>query len=158
MSVTYGTVLGADDYHSARGHDTEWDAVVDQEAALLVASEWIDNTYRSQFPGEKVGGRSQEREWPRYNAYDRSNNPIPSDEVPVEVLNATYEAALKEGTTPGTLSPDMDPALSRIQADTVELEYAVPGQTTEFTTVSSILSNVLVGGGGSKYTMRAVRA
>lgn len=157
MPVFYGTVLDADAYHLARGTDTEWDDIEDKEAALLRASEWVDRNYRSRFAGYKLLGRSQEREWPRYDAYDAANIYIPSDEVPVEVEYATYEAALKEGTTPGTLSPDYDPPIARLKADVVEIEYAGTSQATEFTTISGILSNVLVGGGSGKFTMRAVR-
>ena len=158
MPVFYGTVLDADAYHLARGTGDAWDDVADKESALLVASEWIDRKYRTRFPGYKVGRRTQEREWPRYDAYDAANEFILSTDIPIEIEQATYEAALRHGTDPGSLSPDVDPPLSRIKADTVELEYAGTNQTTDYPTVSSLLSNLLVGGGSAGYTMRAVRA
>lgn len=33
-------------------------------------------------------------------------NAIPATEVPIEIIHATYEAALRELASPGSLSPD----------------------------------------------------
>lgn len=146
----YGTTTDADDYHSARGN-TDWasKSTEEKEIALQRASDWVDNTYRNRFPGWKVGRRSQEREWPRYNAFDAEDELIPSDVIPVEILNATYEAALREAVTPGTLAPDQERTLKRIKADTVELEYAGgSSQLTTFTVIDGILAGILSAGGG----------
>jgi len=110
MSDFYGTIDDADAYHAARGN-TAWAQAASspdeaREGALLRASVWIDGRFRSRFPGKKTGGRSQIREWPRTDAEDAECNDIPDDEVPREVLDATFEAALRELTTPGYLAPD----------------------------------------------------
>jgi len=103
----YGTVDGADEYHTERGNDG-WAGDTDaKQAALLVASEWIDGKYRASFPGLKVGQRDQVREWPRQGAQDRDGYAIDPDVVPEEVERATYEAALRQLTAPGSLTVDV---------------------------------------------------
>lgn len=114
MPEFYGTLVGADAYHEAR-LNTAWTGVASspadaKEAALLRASVWVDGSYGAKFSGVRSDGRDQSREWPRTNATDAAGNAIPTDEVPVEVLNATYEAAMRELTTPGSLSPDYTPS------------------------------------------------
>lgn len=103
----YGTVAGADTYHAARGNII-WASYDpdDQASALLRASEYIDATYGTLFAGLKVGGRSQDRQWPRSGAYDIDGNSIAVNEIPVEAERATYEAALREAAAPGSLSVD----------------------------------------------------
>ncbi len=76
------------------------------EASIRRATLYIDGKYRSSFPGSKVGGRSQSLEWPREDAEDAAGEEIGEDEVPVEVINATAEAAWRELLDPGSLTPD----------------------------------------------------
>ena len=75
----------------------------------------------------KTEGRGQAREWPRTGAYDYEGNPIPTDQVPVEVEQATYEAALRELVEPGSLSPDFVSAsmVKREKVGPLETEFAV---------------------------------
>lgn len=47
------------------------------------------------------------REWARFDAIDAECNGIPATEVPVEIIEATYEAALRELASPGSLTPDI---------------------------------------------------
>lgn len=105
----YGTVNGFKTYTTERNitRPSEDDNII--QAALIVASEWLDAIYRSSFPGLKVGQRVQVREWPRIGAQDVYGYSIASDSVPREVEYATYEAALREMTTPGSLSMDYTP-------------------------------------------------
>ena len=86
----YGTVDGYEAYHLARGR-----TVTGSEADLLTASEWLDGTYRTRFPGLKVGQREQVREWPRTGVTDRYGYAVSSESVPIEIENATYEAAYR---------------------------------------------------------------
>lgn len=109
MTTIYGTLAASKTYHAERGN-TAWAAASDAalDILLLVASEFVDNNYGSSFPGWKKDLRTQERQWPRYDAFDIDDNFIPSDVIPIEVERATYEAALKELASPGTLNPDID--------------------------------------------------
>lgn len=133
----YGTVAGADAYHLARGNTAWTGATLLKQAALLRASVYVDSLGRKQlksgtwvtlFPGTKTGGRAQVRDWPRTNAFDIGGNAIDAGTVPIEVEQATYEAALREVATPGSLSPDYVPAslVKREKAGPWEEEYFGP--------------------------------
>jgi len=107
----YGTLVASETYHTGQGN-TAWAAATDaaKNIALLRGSEWIDRSFKSSFPGWKTEARDQIREWPRSPAMDVEGNAIDSDTVPTEVIESSYEAALRELATPGQLSPDYDPA------------------------------------------------
>lgn len=135
----YGTVAKADTYHADRGN-TAWAALSSEKktAALLRGSDYINQRYRQKmksgrwlpmFPGERANGRSQDNEWPRKDAKDYEGNEIPDDEVPVEVENAAYEAALREAESPGSLSPDytVTEQVRREKVGPIETEYAPTG-------------------------------
>lgn len=134
MPEFYGSVAGADAYHSARAN-AAWTGSDDaKQAALIRASAYIDGKYQQQnscgrwesmFSGSKTGGRGQELQWPRTGASDNEGAAIPSSEVPAEIEKATYEAALRELVTPGSLSPDYvaADAIKRQKVDVLEIEY-----------------------------------
>jgi hypothetical protein len=133
----YGTLSDANAYHTARGNAAWTGADAVKAAALERATDYIDGRYRwqlksgrwqSMFPGERTQGRDQEREWPRTGAEDYDGNAIADDEVPVEVENATYEAALRELVTPGSLSPDFVPSgqVIKEKVGPIEVGYASP--------------------------------
>ncbi|PVZ19928.1 MULTISPECIES: DnaT-like ssDNA-binding protein [unclassified Pseudomonas] len=137
MPDYYGTAAGADAYHAARGNAAWTGDDSAKQAALLRASDYIDGRYRrrfptgrweSLFPGQKATGRAQVREWPRTGAADYEDNLLPEDLVPLEVEQATYEAALRELVSPGSLSPDFV-ATTLVKSEKVgplETTYAVP--------------------------------
>lgn len=130
----YGTLSDANTYHSDRGNTGWAGSDADKTAALIRASEYIDGRYRyqaggcwrSMFRGRKTGGRAQSAEWPRTGATDSEGNAIPDDEVPSEVERATYEAALRELESPGSLSPDYvaSQQIVREKVDVIEVQYA----------------------------------
>lgn len=134
----YGTLAEADAYHLERGN-AAWPvaSAENREAALVRGSDYIDQRYRWQltsgrwqtmFPGERTLGRDQAREWPRTGAADYSGNPIAADAIPIEVLHGTFEAALRELLSPGSLSPDFIPGgqVIREKVGPVEIGYAEP--------------------------------
>jgi len=97
MADFYGTEAGFEAYCEARAITAP---AGDVEPALLRASVWLDGTYRDRFSGYRTQQRLQVREWPRYDAIDAECNGIPATEVPVEIIEATYEAALRELARP----------------------------------------------------------
>lgn len=156
MPDHYGTVTGFREYHDARGNTLPPSMMGDDDfvaAKLLVASEWIDARFRSQFPGRKVGGREQVREWPRDRAVDIYDQPL--EGIPREIENATYEAALIEGGSSGTLSMNWTPGKYKsVSVDgAVSVEYAGFGSLADvqahFAIINEILSAILTGGDGN---------
>lgn len=149
----YGTVSGFAAYHAARGRNPDIFDDDDVNAALLVASEWLDGMYRAEYAGEKVGEREQVREWPRRVAYDVNDDLIPSDAVPVEVDNATYEAAFIEATSPGSLLKNWTPGkYDRVSVDgAISVTYAKFSDgseaQTQFLTVARAIAPVLTSTG-----------
>lgn len=160
MTTAYGTTAGYKAWADERGvsYAGITDGAIDD--ARLVASEFIDATYRGQFPGLRTDGRDQDREWPRSGAYDIEGYSIPSDEVPVEVLNATYEGAKRELATAGSLNPDIKAGggvLKRVKAGSVEVEYDNDGSLTKtFQAIEQALGSLLVI--RSRYSGVSVRA
>lgn len=147
----YGTVADFKMYHAWRGVVID-PAISDvsNEANLLVASEWIDNKYRALFDGKKIGLRDQVREWPRSGATDYYGDAVSIASVPPEIEHATYEAALIQLNTPGTLSVSFTPnAYRSVSIDgalSVEYNnYSDASQIqTEYKRIDEILS-LLVG-------------
>jgi hypothetical protein len=151
MPDFYGTVAAADAYHAARANAAWTGEDVAKQAALLRASVYIDGRYRkllasgvwqSLFPGVKTEGRGQAREWPRTGAEDYEGHAIPSDQVPVEVEQATYEAALRELVEPGSLSPDFVAAstVKRQKVGPIEEEFSVAAGEDGAASVRPVIS------------------
>lgn len=171
--LNYGTVADANTYHAARGN-TAWTGDDAQKlAALARASSYVDalgmrmcgTSWQSAYPGVKTGGRAQTLAWPRTGAYDVDGTAIPPDAVPWEVEHATYEAALRELATPGSLSPDFVPSqqVKREKVDVLEVEYAVTSNTNGsnpnlpvITIVDKLLAPVMVGCDSSGFFLAVV--
>lgn len=152
----YGTVADADAYHLAHGNAL-WTGTADaKEAALTRASAYIDSRGRYQpkcgpsrslFSGVKTGGRAQALAWPRTGATDADGNAIAPDEIPSEVEQAVYEAALRELIAPGSLLPDYvaSRVVKRQKVDVIEREFAVSadGGAANVVPVVTIIENLL---------------
>lgn len=102
----YGSDSGFRSYHTSRGRDVSAYDNDQISGARLVASEWLDDSFRDQFQGLKVAPSTQEREWPRTSVVDYYGYAVSSLSVPVQVERATYEAAYRELQTAGALSTD----------------------------------------------------
>lgn len=139
----YGSNEGFQEYFESRGQDIPgtWDDTY-IAAALLVASEWVDGVYGPQFSGYKTGGYNQEREWPRaaayanvYPCYNFANTDIPD-----RVVNATYEAAFRQATTPGSLSVDYVPGKYK----SVSVDGAISVDYAQFSSTSDVQMQIAV--------------
>lgn len=134
-----------------------------REAALRRGFVYINTAYATRWPGTAVKGRGQAGAWPRRYAYDASGNLIPSDEVPREVKQAHNEAAVRELTTPGSLTPDASGATRVIQETVgpISVRYSDKGDPADaarptVTLIDEILAPVLTGAGTSvRQLMRA---
>jgi hypothetical protein len=120
------------------------------------------------FSGWKTGARSQIRQWPRTSAWVVDGGRVvylDSDEIPVEVVNATYELALRAGS--GTvLTLDVTPGqqIKRAAVEgAVSVEFFGTGSVADaqavFPIVDAILAPLLTapGAGFSSLTGSRVR-
>ncbi|WP_346395963.1 DnaT-like ssDNA-binding protein [Pseudomonas syringae] len=141
MPDFYGNVADADAYHAARANTAWTGEDMAKQAALIRASAYIDGKFQAQnscgrweslFSGVKTGGRAQALQWPRTGATDTEGHEIPAEEIPIEVVQATYEAALREIALPGSLSPDYvaSTAIKRQKVDVLEIEYQAASNTS----------------------------
>lgn len=147
-------------YCSARGLTFVSSPSTTGEEAIIRATAAIDATYRGRFPGYKVSGRDQSLEWPRGQAYDYEGLLINGDEVPIEIVQATCEAAVRELATPGSMMPDLERggAIKRLKAGSAEIEYdGFASVRTAFSIIDGILSAILTSGGGGGLFARSVR-
>lgn len=133
------------------------------EQALRRATTWIDAVYASQFSGVRKNRRSQALEWPRVGAVDRDYNYVANDAVPIEIVRATVEAAVREKATPGSLNPDITPGKVKraFRVGEIAVEYAVGSGSVQeqqpvVTVINGILSRLL-GGAGSPLSGGATR-
>lgn len=158
MPTVYGDATGFQAYWAARGDLTA--AAMDDfdiNAALIVASEWLDAAFRSQFGGSKVGMRDQERDWPRVGAVDIYGYSVADTAIPREVLSATYEAAFRQMTTPGVFFKDYTQSKYKSVAisGAVSVEYATGAAydfQTQFPQIAAILAPILTGAGAGGFS------
>lgn len=153
LVVEDGTGLaGANSYVSEAEFEAYCDASAltieagDEDAALVRATRYIDGEYRLRFPGTRLNGRAQALEWPRKDAVDQFGDDIDDDEVPVEIKNATCEAAVRELADPGSLSPDLERGgkIKELAAGSVDIIYAdgAPAETI-FSIIDKALSGIV---------------
>lgn len=139
----YGTEDAFETYCAERGYTIP---AGDVETALTRASMFIDANFK--FMGQKTGGRDQQRAWPRDGAQDAEGYGYNGDEVPWQIEHATYEAALRELTTPGSLLPDVTPGKLKtaVTVGSVSVTYnngGVQGEKPVLTVLGGILASLL---------------
>lgn len=167
--MIYGNAAYFSTYIQQRGMEfpLDWDED-DQNAALLVASEWIDNVFGPSFTGYKTGGFEQEREWPRSAAFTNTypqHNFLTTD-IPDRVVKATYEAAYRQLSSPGSLMVDYTPnKYKSVSIDgALSVDYAQFSSSADiqkqFAIIDSLLAPLLTltGAGSSKLSGGSFRA
>lgn len=145
---SYASVSDCAAYATARGLTFLAEPVEKAEAALRRGTSWLDGTYRGSFPGRRKNGRAQTLEWPRMDAWDNTcpPEPISDDEIPVEIVHACCEAAIREMAAPGSLSPDVTPGKIKKSAKVGEIavEYAIgAGTAIEQRPIVSVIDDIL---------------
>lgn len=145
----YLTVADADAYAAANflGADTTaWDAADEptKEAGLRQAAQYIDARFRDRFPG-LIQSTSQDLEWPRINACDRSGRVISG--IPDAVKNASVELAKERIKNGVSLAPALPRGgkIKRTKVDVIETEYmdGAPSETV-YQFALDLLSGVLM--------------
>lgn len=114
---SFVSLAEANSFHADRGN-TAWSGDDNvKEAALIKATDYIEQTYSHRWCGEPVYPH-QDLSWPRENVLG-----IASDEIPVKLKQAVCTLALEALTT------DLNPALARgglvkrEKVDVIEVEY-----------------------------------
>jgi hypothetical protein len=160
---SYASIAAADAYHLARAN-APWAAANEAEksSALIRGTAWLDGTFRARWPGYKTGRRAQALDWPRVEAWDQEGEPILSAEIPAEVVAACCEAALRELTAPGSLSPDVTPGTAKVLTSVKGITWTPLRSSADASdmaptllAVNAALSGLLAYGGGSIGLVRA---
>ena len=118
----YVSLADADAYYLAY-NGVAWPGTdIEKESAIRRATRYLDGI---RWKGIKASGRSQPLEWPRFGVYDCDGYVVPSDEVPVEVVDACSLLSFYEAANPGGLDPNvtLTQIAKREKVDVIEVEY-----------------------------------
>lgn len=155
---SYASVSEFKAYCSKRGLAFDGYGDDDIEAALRKATVWIDAKYRDQFQGTWTVS-TQALEWPRSGALYR-RTAVDAYSVPVLLKNALCEAAWREMTVSGGLTPDQfGDQIKRDKVGDVETEFRAGAVNARpwVPVIDDILSGLLKGS-ATAYVGKAVRA
>jgi len=150
MPDTYGDLVGFKAWADERGHTYPVGSGADAEieAALLRATGFLDNSYRTQWKGTKTSV-VQPLAWPRSGVRDEDRALLPDDEIPTVVIHAAYEAT-RRLLAGGDLEPDLERggavSRERVKAGPVEAETEYRNDAsarTDITSISGLLAGVL---------------
>lgn len=158
MSYTDNTYYKA--YFAARGVDVTAQLDADIDAALLVATEFMDDTY--DFMGERTDS-TQANKFPRTNLYNSDDIAIDSATVPTKVKDCTCELAYIEQTQTGGLQPLFNGQVIKRTKDKLdvlesEIEYDSNASATyerHYAKAIKKIKDFIVG--GSSNSIRLVR-
>lgn len=121
--ANYGSEAGLEAYAESVGMEVPAGSAI---AALTRASLWIDGRYGRRFAGVRTGGYAQVLAWPRTGAVTVDGFAVPEGVTPDAIAYATYEAALRQLASPGSLSPDYlaSEQVVREKVGPIEVQYA----------------------------------
>ena len=136
------------------------------QAAIIRATQFISEGYA--WKGYRTKRRPPESTkqaltWPRFDASDEEGNTVEFDAIPLEIRQATAEAAHYELDNPGGLQPHFvaHQKVSKLRAGSVEVDYdarsgRAAGARPVLLLVEDLVSRFVAGGSGLSRT--AVRA
>lgn len=160
---SYSSVEYADEYFGERGI-TAWTGDDAQKQAWLIqATDYIQQVFAARFVGTKATVE-QALAWPRVFATTRSGVDLDNDIVPLAVIRACCQYALR--AIQGPLMPDplvsaegYNVVTSRKKVGPIEKEFRVMGSSgspilvRSYPAADSLLTDVLTGGtGGTRVT------
>ncbi|PND29064.1 DnaT-like ssDNA-binding protein [Sinorhizobium sp. M4_45] len=127
----YGTNDGFTSYATEAGYVFPDGTTDEQKTAARQRGSLVIDRYEPKFSGRRTGGYAQERAWPRTGATTYYGEEIPSNETPVAIINASYEAAFLELTNQGSLSPVVtgSQTVKREKIGQLEVEYSTSSST-----------------------------
>ena len=138
----------AENYHTLRGNSAWADGnSTEKQYAIIRATQAIDSIYKGKWKGNPTKYGTQELEWPRSGVTVGSNS-INDDIIPAAIKKSVCEAALRELTSPNSMTPDLERGgeIKRVKADVVEVEYMDgANSTTTFTAIDGLLADLVTG-------------
>jgi len=154
----------ANDYHAKRGN-LSWALITagERQSLLVQATDYLQQVYRMRWKGVRVSAE-QALDFPRnfmeredyeastINGYQMlgGNYYYPSDNVPLEVINACAELAYKANS--GELAPDLARATIREKVDVIEVEYdKSQPQYTKYRAIDNLLAPYLATGSSGSF-------
>lgn len=163
-AVSLCSLEDANDYHAKRGNAT-WATLTSglRQTLLVKATDYLQQVYRMRWKGVRVSA-TQALDFPRnfmeredyeastINGYQMlgGNYYYPSDDVPVEVINACAELAYKANSE--TLAPDLSRATIREKVDVIEVEYdKSQPQYTKYRAIDNALAPYLATGSSGSF-------
>lgn len=154
---SYASVAEFKTYCSGRGLSFADYGDDDIEAALRKATTWLDAKYRDQYQGTWTVS-TQALEWPRSGVLYR-RTAVEAYSVPAKLKNALCEAAWRELTVSGGLSPDaFGDAIKRDRVGDAETEFRAGAVNARpwLPVIDDLLSGLLKGT-ATAYVGRAIR-
>ncbi|MGV1787366.1 MULTISPECIES: DnaT-like ssDNA-binding protein [Agrobacterium] len=129
--MAYGDNAGFTAYAEAAGYVIPDGTTDPQISAARQRGSLVIDRFEPRFSGMRTEGFAQVNAWPRTGASTYYGEAIPSDFVPMAVVNASYEAAFLELTNPGILSPVVtgSSTVKREKVGSLEVEYATSSST-----------------------------
>jgi len=157
---SYASVAAADAYVAARGL-SGWDGLAQQqkESALILGCDYLEVTYGQSWQGCRTSPE-QTLSWPRAGVVVDGRT-VPSDSIPVAVIKANIEMALRAGAGEPLIA-DQGRQVVKEKVDVLEVtyrEYSDPA--TRYPYVNRLLMAYLKSGtsdGASFQQVRLVRA
>ena len=159
----YVSLAEVDQYHLDRGNAAWTGTDIDREGAIRRATDYMVQTYRQRWKGVYISPL-QLLDWPRgfvqRTGFDRSYSGyypffmVPNNIVPDLVKHACAELALK--ALAGPLLADESQVVEREQVGPIVVNYSkYSPQRVRYPAIDGMLSEYLLGGGGSVSTRLA---
>ncbi len=147
------SLADADTYHTNHGNST-WTGTDElKEQAIRRATAYLSNSV--DWVGARANLRSQALAWPRSSTYDCDGTLILTTEIPIEVVNAAAELALREIVTPGSLTPDVTltervkmEKIGDLQTTYADTPISADSSKPIISMVEDMIACFVVGGGG----------
>ena len=149
---SYCSVAEAAAYFTKRGRADDWDGVLDKEAALRSATDYLEQVYRGRWLGVRTT-TAQALDWPRSGVpwLDSPLGSRPDDEVPRELKNACAELAIRAGSSP--LMEDQGRETASESVGPISVTYREGSQRQQSYPAATTWLSSLVRSGGFTMTL-----
>lgn len=157
---SYSEVEYADEYFGERAV-AEWSGTTDEKQSYLIqATDYIESVFGHRFVGTRYSAE-QGLSWPRTNAVTREGVLLDDGIVPLSLVRACCQYALRAKAGPLMPDPLVDATgfsvvTTRKAVGPIEKEFRVVGSSGQpllirsYPAADSLLSQLLQGGGGTR--------